>query len=412
MRQRPLRRKAHQKKDRRTVASRRSARLARLHWNAAGIDVGAESHWVAVSDDRDTEPVRRFATCTVDLYALADWLSQCGSETVVMESTGVYGIPVFDVWEDRGFAVHVGDPHHVKQVPGRTTDVPDGQWLQELHTYGVLRGAFRPPEVVCVLRSSLRQRSLLIEEASRTMHHLQNALEHMHLTLTEVVRDSTGHTGMGIIRAIRTGERDPQVLAARRERRCKHDQATIAKAMEGPCRQEHVFALSQAVEPDDFPQHQLAACEAQIEAWLHTFASPGDLDAAPLEPSRQSHRSQGNAPAFDVRLPLYEDERGRSDPERWHRCVDGVATAQGDRPGHDALANGHAFCLLGGMVSGQQDDRRQTVSLVQQTHSQSRRGGPAPGGASVVTEPECLGGLLSPEACSSGSTRGQNSHGP
>jgi transposase len=134
MRQRPLRHDTRPKKDRRTVATRCSPRLERMHWNAAGIDVGAAYHWVAVPDDRDAEPVQRFATCTVDLYALADWLTQCGIETVAMASTGVYWIPLFDVLEERGFAVSLVDPHHVKHVPGRTTDVQDCQWLQELHT--------------------------------------------------------------------------------------------------------------------------------------------------------------------------------------------------------------------------------------------------------------------------------------
>jgi transposase len=213
---------------------------------------------------------------------------------------------LFEVLEARGFAVSLVDPHHVKQVPGRKTDVQDCQWLQELHTYGLLRGAFRPAEAVCVLRSYLRQRSLLIEEAARTIQHMQKALEQMNLKLTEVVSDITGHTGMGIIRALLAGERDPQALAARRDRRCKHDQATIAKALAGTWRQEHLFALGQAVEHYDFTQHQLAACDAQIEAWLPTFASQVDLEAAPLAPSRHAQRRQGNAPAFDVRLHLYK----------------------------------------------------------------------------------------------------------
>ena len=232
--QRPLRPQARQTKDRRTAPPRRAPRLERLNGNAAGIDVGAEYHWVAVPDDRDAEPVQRFATFTVDLYALADWLTQCGIETVVMESTGVYWMPLFEVLEERGFTVSLVDPHHVKQVPGRKTDVQDCQWWQELHTYGLWRGAFRPPEAVCVLRSSLRQRSLLIEEASRTVQHMQKALEHMNLKLTAVVSDITGHTGMGIMRAILAGERDPQALATRRDKRCKCDQATLAKALEGP----------------------------------------------------------------------------------------------------------------------------------------------------------------------------------
>ena len=169
-----------------------------------------------------------------------------------MESTGVYWIALFEVLEERGFDVKLVDAHDARQVPGRKTDVKDCQWLQELHTYGLLRGAFRPEDEVCVLRSYLRQRSMLVAMASRAVQHMQKALEQMNLKLTEVVSDITGKTGMTIIRAILAGERDPQRLATHRDRRCKHDQATIAKALEGHWRAEHLFALQQAVEQYDF----------------------------------------------------------------------------------------------------------------------------------------------------------------
>ena len=191
----------------------RSAQLEQLNLNAAGIDVGADAHWVAVPPDRDERPVQCFGAFTADLYALAEWLRQCQIDTVVMESTGVYWIALFEVLEERGFDVKLVDPHTVRQVPGRKTDVKDCQWLQELHTYGLLRGAFRPEDEVCVLRSYLRQRSMLVAMASRAVQHMQKALEQMNLKLTEVVSDITGKTGMTILRAILAGERDPQVLA-------------------------------------------------------------------------------------------------------------------------------------------------------------------------------------------------------
>ena len=220
----------------------RKAQLAQLNLNAAGIDVGAESHWVAVPGDRAAQPVRCFGAFTTDLYALAEWLRQCQIDTVVRESTGVYWIALFEVLEERGFDVKLVDPHSVRQVPGRKTDVKDCQWLQELHTYGLLRGAFRPEDEVCVLRSYLRQRSMLVAMASRSVQHRQKALEQMNLKLTEVVSDITGKTGMTIIRAILGGERDSQVLATHRDMRCKHDQAPLAKALEGHWRAEHLFA--------------------------------------------------------------------------------------------------------------------------------------------------------------------------
>jgi transposase len=163
--------------------------------------VGAEHHWVAVPRERDAQPVQRFETFTADLYALAAWLRQCQIATVVMESTGVYWISLCEVLEERGFAVKLVDPHSVRQVPGRKTDVQDCQWLQELQTSGLLHGAFRPEDQVCVLRRSLRQRSMLMAMAARTVQHMQKALEQMHLKLPEVVSDITGKTGMAIIRA-------------------------------------------------------------------------------------------------------------------------------------------------------------------------------------------------------------------
>jgi transposase len=164
-----------------------AAPLKQMNLHAAGIDVGATEHWGAVPEDRDEEPVQRFGAFTADLYVLAEWLRQCQIETVVMESTGVYWIALFEVLEERGFDVKLVDAHSARQVPGRKTDVKDCQWLQELHTYGLLRGAFRPEDQICVLRSYLRQRSMLVAMASRAIQHRQKALEQMHLKLTEVV---------------------------------------------------------------------------------------------------------------------------------------------------------------------------------------------------------------------------------
>src|SRR5499427_5385156 len=278
----------------------RVAQLEQLNLNAAGIDVGATEHWVAVPADRDAQPVQRFGAFTADLYVLAEWLRQCQIATVVMESTGVYWIALFEVLEERGFDVKLVDAHYARQVPGRKTDVKDCQWLQELHTYGLLRGAFRPEDQVCVLRSYLRQRSMLVSMASRAVQHMQKALEQMHLKLTEVVSDMNGKTGMEILRAILAGERDPQRLASHRDRRCKHDQATIAKALEGHWRAEHLFALQQAVEQYAFLQQQLQACEQQIEACLQTFVTHVDVDTPPPAPARKRRARQRHAPDCDV----------------------------------------------------------------------------------------------------------------
>jgi transposase len=282
----------------------RAAQLEQLNLNAAGIDVGATEHWVAVPADRDAQPVQRFGAFTADLYALAEWLRQCQIETVVMESTGVYWIVLFEVLEERGFEVKLVDAHQARQVPGRKTDVRDCQWLQELHTYGLLRGAFRPEDEVCVLRSYLRQRSMLVAMASRAVQHMQKALEQMNLKLTEVVSDITGKTGMTIIRAILAGERDPQLLATYRDKRCKHDQGTIAKALTGHWRAEHLFALQQAVDQYDFLAQQLQACDGHIEECLQAFVPDVEADSPPSTPVRTWRSSRSNPLSFDVQAYL------------------------------------------------------------------------------------------------------------
>jgi transposase len=276
------------------------AALKQMNLHAAGIDVGADAHWVAVPPDRDKQPVQRFGAFTADLYVLADWLQQCQIETVVLESTGIYWIALFEVLEERGFDVKLVDAHHARQVPGRKTDVRDCQWLQELHTYGLLQGAFRPEDQVCVLRSYLRQRGMLVAMASRAVQHMQKALEQMNLKLTEVVSDINGKTGMAILRAILAGERDPQRLARHRDPRCKHDQATIAKALEGHWRAEHLFALQQALEQYEFLQQQLQACEQQIDSCLQTFVTHVEVEPPQPTPARKRRTRQRQAPSFDV----------------------------------------------------------------------------------------------------------------
>ena len=238
--------------------------LQHMNLNAAGIDIGSERHWVAVPEGRDTVSVREFGTFTADLQALASWLKQCAVTTVAMESTGVYWIPLFEVLERQGFAVKLVDARHVKNVSGRKSDVLDCQWIQQLHTYGLLAGAFRPPDEVCVLRSYLRQREMLIQASSMHIQHMQKALQQMNLLLHNVVTDITGITGMKIIKAILAGERDPQVLARNRDERCHNTTATIAKSLVGNYREEHLFALRQAVDLYETYQAKIADCDQAI----------------------------------------------------------------------------------------------------------------------------------------------------
>ena len=270
--------------------------------HAAGLDIGEAEHGVAVPPGGAPHPGRRFGTFTADLDALADWLLDCGVPTVAMESTGVYGIPLFELLEARGMQVLLIAPRQATRAPGRPkTDRLDGQWLQRLHAYGLLAGAFRPDDQVCVLRGYLRHRQMLLTYAAPHLQHMHKALEQMHLKLTQVVSESTGVTGMAILQAIIAGERDPQHLAKLRNPHCHHAEDDIAKARQGTWRAEHLFALRQAGALSAFYHQQLTPCDQQIHAHLETC---GDTSAGqPLPPKARRHKKT-NAPRFDARTPL------------------------------------------------------------------------------------------------------------
>ena len=245
--------------------------LTITHPNAAGVDIGSSSHYVAVPPDRDDVPVREFPSFTVDLNALADWLDACGVDTVAMESTGVYWIPLFELLESRGFKVLLVNARHVKNVSGRKSDVLDCQWLQQLMTYGLLSGAFRPADDVCVLRALWRQRGMLLKSQARHVQHMQKALTQMNIQLTNVISDVTGETGQKILRAIVAGERDGQVLSAMKNARIRATADEIAKSLQGNWRTEHLFALKQALDMFDFIGAQLAECDREIEQQLQSL---------------------------------------------------------------------------------------------------------------------------------------------
>jgi transposase len=268
--------------------------------------VGSRSHFVAVGAgrDQDGQDVREFGSFTCDLYAIADWLEACGVDTVAIESTGVYWISLYEVLENRGFEVILVDPRKLKRAPGRKTDVKDCQWLQELHTYGLLSGAFRPDDDVCRLRGLVRQRETLVKQSSIHIQHIQKALTQMNVKLREVVREVTGVTGMRIVRAILDGERDPAKLASLRDHRCKNDAATLAKALEGNWRGEHLFALRQSVQLLDYCAQLIADCDQEIEKVLASYDEiPGTTAAATAAPVyRRRHDAHFNLHSALIRM--------------------------------------------------------------------------------------------------------------
>jgi transposase len=282
--------------------------LDQINRNAAGIDCGAAEHFVAVPPDRDPTPVRAFGTFTTDLQRLADWLTACGVTSVAMEATGVYWIPIFELLEARGFEVLLVNARHVKNVPGRKSDVSDCEWLRELHSVGLLRGSFRPTDEIVTLRTYLRHRQTLIETASTYIQRMQKALVQMNLQLALVVSDITGATGLRIVRDIVAGRRDPAQLAQHRDPRCRATAAEIIAALTGHYRADALFVLQQNLELFDVCQAQIAQCDLAIERHLHTLTANQPAPAVPLPAARQPRRRtpKNNDLSFDVRPALFQ----------------------------------------------------------------------------------------------------------
>jgi transposase len=291
--------------------------LDRLNPDVAGIDCGAAEHYVAVPPDRDPHPVQCFTTFTTDLERLAAWLVACRVTSVAMEATGVYWIPIYDILEARGLEVLLVNARHVKNVPGRKSDVSDAEWIRDLHSVGLLRGSFRPTAEIVVLRAYLRHRQTLIESAGTYVHRMQKALVQMNLQLPLVVSNIVGLTGQRILRAIVAGERDPQRLAAHRDWRCKATPAEIGAALTGHYRAEHLFVLAQNLALYDACQTQLTACDAAIDAHLQALSTRVAAPATPLPAPRVVKKAQQNEPRFEIRQPL-------------HRLTGGVDLAQID----------------------------------------------------------------------------------
>ena len=259
------------------MGHKRKKALQVVHPDCAGIDVGKREHYGAVQEGAEERPVRRFGSFTDELQAMAAWLKSCAVDVVAMEATGVYWIPVFEVLERAGFQVYLVDARATKQVSGCKSDVLDCQWIRQLMSYGLLRGAFRPLDETCVLRSFVRQRHRLIKDRARSVQHMQKALTQMNVQLDTVLSDLMGKTGQAILRAIVGGERDGAVLARLRDGRVKADEATIARSLKGTWREEHLFALAQALERYDFLGAQIEQCEARMDRTLTSLASDTDL---------------------------------------------------------------------------------------------------------------------------------------
>ena len=283
-----------------------------LDTNAAGIDIGAREIFVAVPPDRDQHPVRIFSTFTEDLERMAQWLVSCGITTAAMESTGVYWIPLYDVLEQHGVKPCLVNARGMKNVPGRRTDWHECQWLQFLHSVGLLRAAFRPEGEVCAVRSLMRHRNDLVQMTNQHIQHIHKALTQMNVQIHHVIDDITGVTGSAIVDAIVAGQRNPLELAKLRDPRIKASEETIVKSLKGNWRPEHLFTLKQSRQMYRHYQEQITACDAEIEKLLVAFQPRVDPQEKPLPPDRKKkkHRARQKKGAlntgFDLRTESYK----------------------------------------------------------------------------------------------------------
>jgi transposase len=288
-----------------------------VHANAAGIDIGNESHFVAVPPAKDAEPVREFGSWTADLERMAAWLKSCGIETVAMQSTGVYWFAVYDVLEKHGLKVFLVNARHTRNLPGRKSDVQESQWLMKLHTYGLLRNSFRPPEEIRPIRAVWRLRDRHVHDAARSVQHMQKALTSMNVHLANAISDISGTSGQAIIRSILAGERNPRKLAQLRDRRIRASEEEVARSLEGNWQEDQLFELRHAVDEYDFRQKQIAECDGRLQTYLAGLptrpAPTADTGAAPPPPAvatgkkkkRAKKAGGGNAPcSFNLAAEL------------------------------------------------------------------------------------------------------------
>src|SRR6516162_1093718 len=277
-----------------------------MHPDAAGIDIGNEAHYVAVPPARDSQPIRQFGCTTAELKTMAAWLKQCGMRTVAMQSTGVYWVAVYDIFEQAGLEVYLVNARDTKNLPGRKSDVQESQWLMKLHSYGLLRNSFRPTQEIRRMRTYWRQRNDLVQSAARHIQRMQKALTQMNIQLANVLSDVSGVTGQAIIHAILAGERDPHKLAALRDPRVKASEAQIARYLEGHWQEDLLFVLQQEQQGYEFCHRQIAECDRELEQYLQQCEDRSAGAPLPEEARRgRLQKRNGHKPQFDLRAELF-----------------------------------------------------------------------------------------------------------
>lgn len=276
-----------------------------VHPDAAGIDIGGHEHWVAISPEKDEQPVRCFECFTADVERMAEWLASRGVRSVAMQSTGVYWMPVYEILQQRGMEVYLVNARHTKNLPGRKSDIVECQWLLKLHTFGLLNNSFQPSDEVRAMRTLWRHRGSLVAQASSAIQRMQKALVEMNLQLRNVLSDLSGVSGMAILESILAGERAPHKLAALADPRVKASRAVIAKSLQGNWRPELLFILDQEMKIYQDCQERIVACDQLLEKQLGAMQTKTDPSSQPLGPRPPGKKARGNAPQFDLRSELY-----------------------------------------------------------------------------------------------------------
>jgi transposase len=383
-----------------------------LHLHAAGIDVGNAEHYVAVPAGRDPQPVQRFGSFTADLHRMAYWLGRCGIETGVMQATGVYWVALFEVLQSHGFQVQVVNAQHTKNLPGRKTDVQECQWLQKLHTFGLLNASFRPAEEIGVLRSYLRQRENLVAGAGTCVQHMQKALTQMNLQLANVISDITGVTGMAILRAIVDGERDPQRLAALKHKQIRASCQEMARSLEGNWRSELIFVLAQSLELYDFYLAKIQQCDQSIETHLDALQSRVDISNTPMPASRHPRKMRKHGPRFDLRQQLYRvtgvdlTQIDGFDVQVAQTIISEIGTDMTPWPSEHHFASWLGLCP-DNRSSGGKVLKRGTRHVINRAATALRIAA-----WNLIRKPKCAGGQVSSPAHSPRSSQGDHRHGP
>lgn len=290
--------------------SKRIETFSIIHPNAAGIDVSDKEHVVAVSPSCCTENVRTFASFTCELIMIVKWLKSCGVETVAMESTGVYWVPLFLLLQEEGFEVFLVNAKHVKNVTGRKDDQTDAAWIQKLHSCGLLSPSFQPDELTRSLRSIVRHRKALIKDASKYLNRVQKALELMNIKIHTVISDIAGKTGQGILKAIVEGEKDAEKLAKLTDPRIKASKEDIIKSLQGYWREEHLFELTQCYQMYEIVHLKIMECDQIIEKQIQAIiASKQDGELPSIDTSMPRKRSGKNQTSFNLTAYLNELHR-------------------------------------------------------------------------------------------------------